>query len=138
VLAYALCHQEGIAWSHGLASVDEPAAWVKTPDGRITVWIEVGTPSAERLHRASKACPRVVVFTQHDPELVVRETKRSKIHRAADIELYAPSQPLIQALAERLERNMSWELVHTQGQLYVTVEGKTLEGSVVRHALVTS
>src|SRR5512139_3598354 len=72
-LAYCLCHEEGIEWSHGLSHVDEPALWVKTPDGRITSWIEVGLPGAERLHRASKAAAKVVVFTHHDPAPMVRE-----------------------------------------------------------------
>jgi len=41
-------------------------------DGTLRVWIDVGTPSAERLHKASKAVPRVVVFTHHSPELLRR------------------------------------------------------------------
>jgi uncharacterized protein YaeQ len=58
VLAYALAYEEGIAFSHGLQNSEEPAVWLKSADDRPTLWIEVGTPSAERLHRASKGCPR--------------------------------------------------------------------------------
>jgi uncharacterized protein YaeQ len=135
VLAYALCYQEGIAFTRGLAEVDEPAVWVKSLDDQLEAWIEVGAPSAERLHRASKACPRVVVFCHHDPELVLREARRSTIHRAEDIELYVPEPQLIAALAGTLERNMQWEVVHTGGQLYVTTHGKTHEGAVRRVSL---
>jgi uncharacterized protein YaeQ len=65
VLAYCLSHEEGIAFSRGLGSADEPAVWIKDLQGTTQAWIEVGSPSAERLHRASKATPRVVVFTHH-------------------------------------------------------------------------
>src|SRR5262245_35430 len=119
-LAYGLSLEEGLAFSHGLSHADEPALWVKTPDGRTTSWIEIGAPSAERLHRASKACGRVVVFCHHDPELLLRELRGKTIHRADSLELYALEPALIAALAERLERAMEWELVHTGGQLYVT------------------
>src|SRR5882672_856461 len=71
VIAYALLYEEGIAFSKGLSSGDEPALWVKDLQGNLRVWVEVGTPSAERLHKVSKASPRVVVFTQHDPRLVI-------------------------------------------------------------------
>lgn len=135
-LAYCLCHEEGIAFSHGLSSVDEPAIWVKTADGRLTAWIEVGTPSAERLHRASKACSRVSIFTQHDPQLMLRDAARTPIHRAEHIALYAPSPPLLRELAERVDRSMSWELSRSGGQLYVNTLGKTFEGELVSIPLV--
>jgi uncharacterized protein YaeQ len=135
VLAYALCFEEGISFTRGLSEADEPAVWVRTLDDRLMVWIEVGSPSAERLHRASKACKRVVVFCHHDPELVLREARKTAIHRVDDIELYVPSPKLVTELAAKLERNMQWELVHTGGQLYVTIDGKVLEGDVTRMSL---
>lgn len=130
VLAYCLSYEEGIAFSHGLSNVDEPAVWVKTPDGRTTAWIEVGTPSAERLHRASKASERVAIFTQHDPALILREAARMAIHRVEAIQLFVPNQGLIRELAERVERSMSWELSCSGGQLYVTIGSNTLEGDL--------
>jgi uncharacterized protein YaeQ len=134
-LAYALCYEEGISWSHGLANVDEPAVWIKTPDGRLLAWIEVGAPSAERLHKASKLSPRVVVFCHHDPELVLREARRTTIHRAEAIELYHPAPRLIAELAEGVSRNMAWELTRSGGQLYITQDGRTLEGALEQKAL---
>jgi uncharacterized protein YaeQ len=131
-LAYCLCFAPGIEFGRGLSNVDEPALWIKTPDGRVDTWIEVGTPSAERLHRASKAAPRLCVFTQHDPQLIVREAQKTPIHRAKEIELYAPALPLLRALAERVERAMSWELSLSGGQLYVTIGGDTFEGALTR------
>jgi uncharacterized protein YaeQ len=135
VLAYCLSYEEGITFSQGLANVDQPAVWVKTPDDRTTAWIEIGTPSAERLHKASKACPRVVVFTHHDPQLLRREATRTTIHRIEQIEVYAPAASLVQSLAEKLERNISWELVRSGGQLYVTQGGVTYEGELTQHSL---
>lgn len=134
-LAYCLYYEEGIAFSRGLSTVDEPAVWVRSLDGRLLCWIEVGTPSGERLHRASKACPRVVVFTHHDPALLQREVQRTSVHRLEHIEAYAPARSLIEALAARLTRNMQWELSRAGGQLYVTVAGETFEGALAQVVL---
>jgi uncharacterized protein YaeQ len=130
LLAYCLSYEEGIAFSHGLSHADEPAVWIKTPDGRLSAWIEIGTPSAERLHKASKACARVVVFTHHDPQLLLREVQRMPIHRLEHIEVHAPDAALVEALAGALGRNVQWELVRSGGQLYVNVAGATYEGAL--------
>jgi uncharacterized protein YaeQ len=134
-LAYCLSYEDGIAFGHGLSHVDQPAVWVKEPDGRLKAWIEVGTPSTERLHRASKAAPRVAVYTQHDPQLILREAAKSAIHRADEIALYAPAPALLRALAERVERAMAWELSRSGGQLYVTIGSETFEGEIAQWAL---
>ncbi|MEY4509558.1 MAG: hypothetical protein RLZZ450_1680 [Pseudomonadota bacterium] len=131
LLAYCLCYEEGITFSHGLSHADEPAVWVKTLDGRLTAWIEIGTPSAERLHKASKACSRVVVFTHHDPQLLLREVKRIPIHRLEHIEVHAPDAALVESLVTQLGRNMQWELVRSGGHLYVNTGAGSFEGALL-------
>jgi len=48
VLAYCLECVEGIAFSDGISSTDEPAVLVRDLTGRLTTWIEMGAPDAER------------------------------------------------------------------------------------------
>jgi uncharacterized protein YaeQ len=135
-LAYCLSYQEGIEFTRGLSNADEPAVWVKAPDGRVTHWIEVGAPSAERLHKASKACPQVSVFCHHDPELVLRETRKQTVHRADTIALWCPAPELIAGLAEQVDRNMRWELTRSGGHLYVNSGTTVLEGALTQLSLV--
>ena len=54
VIAYALNYQEGLKLTQGIGNPDDPALEVKDLTGAITVWIEVGNPSARRLHKAAK------------------------------------------------------------------------------------
>lgn len=134
IIAYCLCYEEGIAFSKGLSTVEEPAVWVKDLQGNLRLWIEVGTPSAERLHKASKASPRLVVFTQNDPEPLKRATRDKAIFKADEIAIYALAPAFLDELDAATDRNAKWELVHTEGQLYVNVAGKSLSAPVVRHA----
>lgn len=135
VIAYCLLFEEGIAFGKGLSDADEPAVVVRDLRGDLKTWVDVGTPSPERLHRASKAAERVVVFTQHDPALLIKAVRGKGVHRADDIELYALEPVFLDALDAASDRNARWELVHTAGQLYVTIGGKVIEGGVTRHAL---
>ena len=135
VLAYCLEYTEGIAFSKGLAEPDEPALAVRDLTGALKVWIDVGAPDAARLHKASKAAPRVAVYTHRDPAALVRQLAGERIHRAEALELYGIDRELLAGLAERLERRTAFDLSVTERQLYVAVGGTTLVGAVERHAL---
>lgn len=135
VLAYCLEYAEGIGFSRGVSDPDDPTISVRDLTGAITSWIEIGAPDAARLHRASKAAPRVVVYTHKDPRVLVRQLQGERIHRAAEIELYAFDRELIAALAERLDRRMKLEVSLSDGELYVTTGGETLNAPVERLTL---
>src|SRR6059036_1498066 len=62
-LAYCLEHAEGIVLTEGIAAGDEPAVLVRDLTGRVTAWIEVGAPDAQRLHRGSKLAGRAAVYS---------------------------------------------------------------------------
>jgi uncharacterized protein YaeQ len=135
IIAYCLCYEEGIAFSKGLSNTDEPAVWVKDLQGTLRTWIEVGTPSAERLHKASKASPRLVIFTHNDPDLLQAAARERAIHRVESIEVYALDGAFLDALAAVTDRNAKWALVHTEGTLYITSGEESLSTTVVRHPL---
>ncbi|HET7457653.1 MAG TPA: YaeQ family protein [Gemmatimonadaceae bacterium] len=135
VLAYCLEYAEGIAFSSGLAEPDAPAIAVRDLTGALKVWIDVGAPDAARLHKASKASPRVAVYTHRDPAQILRQLAGERIHRADALELYAVDRELLAGLASRLDRRMKLELSVTDRHLYVGVGGTTLTGVVERHAL---
>jgi uncharacterized protein YaeQ len=135
ILAYALEFHEGIAFSSGLSDPDEPAISVRDLTGAIQSWIDIGIPDAARLHKASKAAPRVVVYTHKDPAQLVNRLSGERIHRAEALELYAIDRRLIGALAARLERRLSFGMSMNDGDLYVSIGTDTLTGGVVRHRL---
>lgn len=135
VIAYCLCYEEGIAFSKGLSTTDEPAVWVKDLQGNVQVWIEVGTPSADRLHKVSKAAPRVVVFTHNDPAQLKRIAGERHIHRLQEIQLFAVDPAFLDALDGATDRNSQWTMVHTEGSLYVTVGDASFTTIITRHAL---
>jgi uncharacterized protein YaeQ len=133
VLAYAMEYTEGIAFSRGVSEPDEPAIVVRDLTGAIRSWIEIGSPDAARLHRAAKAAPRVAVYTHKDAALLLRNLSGERIHRAADLELYAIDRALIRDLAARLERRMSFSLALADRELYVSMAADTLTGPIVQH-----
>ena len=135
LLAYLLEYADGIAFSRGVSDPEEPTIAVRDMTGAIATWIEIGTPDAARLHKASKAARRAVVYTHKDPDQLVRRLRGERIHRAADLELYAIDRSLVGALAARLERRVAFSISIADREIYLSIGSETLTGTVRRLAL---
>src|SRR5690606_19553202 len=135
VLAYALEYEEGIELGRGVSSTDEPAIAVRDLRGDLRVWIDVGQPSPERLHKAAKLGGRVAVYGYADPTPWLAELARHRIHRQEELELTLLPASLLDALEASLERTERWSLTVSDGCLYLTRGEETLEGSPERRSL---
>lgn len=135
ILAYCLEYQEGIAFTEGVSSTDEPAVVVRDLTGRITGWIEVGMPDANRVHRGSKAAGRVAVYSHRDPRQVMAQFEGQKIHRSAEIPIRMFDRKIIEELAAILDRRTSMSISVTQGELYISVAERNFTLPIVVHRI---
>lgn len=135
VLAYCLEFTEGIAFSKGLAQVDEPAVTVRDLTGALQAWIEVGAPDADRLHKANKAAPRVAVYILKEPRIFLGQLAGARIHQAETIDIFAIDRALIEGLVARLDRRTTLELAVTDRHIYATIGGETIDGKVEKLTL---
>jgi uncharacterized protein YaeQ len=135
VLAYCLECQAGLAFSKGLADADQPALEVRDLTGTLVAWIEVGAPDAARLHRASKAAPRVAVYTHRDVERYWASLAGERIHRADTLDLRGIAGAPLATLAARLERRTTFDLSVSEDVMYLTIGDEVVEGLVERRTL---
>jgi uncharacterized protein YaeQ len=132
LLAYLLEFAEGIEFSRGLSNPDEPAIAVRDLTGALNTWIDIGTPDADRLHKASKLAARVAVYTHKDPTQFLKQLAGRKIHNSAALELYAIDRTLVNALVSHLERRVAFTASVSGGDLYLVIGDDHLTGRVVR------
>jgi uncharacterized protein YaeQ len=132
VIARCLEHAEGLVFTKGLAADDEPALWQRDLTDRLEAWIEVGAPSTDRLHRASKLGARVVVYAWQRPRELAKQIAEAKVHRAEALEVRALDPAFLDRIAPTLDRNNRWELSVSGGGLYLTIAGKLHESTCER------
>lgn len=135
VLAYCLEYGEGIALSDGVAAVDEPAVLVRDLTGRLTAWIEVGAPDAERLHRGSKLTGRAAVYTHKDPVQLLGQLAGKKIHRAEEIPLYSFGRGFVDEAVKAIGRRNTLNLSVTERQLYLILNDQTFGTAIEEQRL---
>ena len=110
VIAYLMEFADGIRFSPGISTPDEPAIAVRDLTGALEVRIDIGTPDAARLHKASKLAPRVAVYTHQDPAQFLKQLAGKTIHNASALELYGIDRGFVGALVARLDRRMAFSL----------------------------
>ena len=132
VIAYCLEYTDGIAFSKGLSDPNDPAIAVRDLTGALQAWIDIGLPEPERLHRASKAAPRVAVYTHKDPEQWAVKLAAAKIYRAEQLEVFALERAWLAQLVARLERRMKFSLARSGGEIYLTVGDAMLQTVLAR------
>ena len=131
VLAHCLVYEEGLTSGRGLDEADDPALFVKDETGRIRHWIDVGHPSAERMHRASKAAERLTIVCHKGAEGLIRERDKRRIHAVEAIVVWMIEPELVQTVAAALERNVEMAVVRSGSDLMVTLAGQMVSGQVL-------
>ena len=133
VLAYCCEYAPGIAFSRGgLSDPDEPPIAIRDDAGALRAWIDIGTPAADRLHRASKAAPRVAVYVHRDATQWLAGLASARIHRAEDLEIYAVDRALIASCAALLDRRVSAAVAKSDGEVFVSYSDATISGAIAR------
>jgi uncharacterized protein YaeQ len=126
MLAYVLTYQEGLEFTpSGLSDPDLPALWAKTDHGSIRLWIEVGSPSARRLHKATKTATQVIVYTYKKPEVLLKEVRENDVFKAETIQFYAFDPDFLLALEKNIEKNNRWSILVQEGQISVNIGSET-------------
>ncbi|MGW0246775.1 YaeQ family protein [Nocardia goodfellowii] len=136
LLAYCLEYTDGITFSEGgVSSTDQPAVLVRDLTGRVTAWIEVGAPDAERLHRGSKLAGRAAVYTHRDPVKVLAQLTGKRIHQSAEIPVYSFDRAFIDAAVPALDRRNTATVSITERELFLELNGASLSTPVREHRI---
>lgn len=135
VLARCLEHAEGVDFTKGLSEADEPAIAQHDLRGDRLAWIEIGSPSVERLHKASKRGARVAVYGWQRMRELAAECASFGVHRLEELAIHQIDPAFLDRIAGTLDRNNRWELSISGGTLYLTIGGRLFEAEIVRISL---
>ena len=135
VLAYALNYERDLVIAAGgLSDTDEPALSVPDSRGGLKLCIEIGSPSAKRLHKDMKHAQTVKVYTYKDPQALLREIKANDVYKMDELEVWAFSPRFLDGLEPKLERDNKWMVLRSDGTLTITIGDESFSGEATRHS----
>src|SRR5512133_711652 len=106
ILAYALYYEPELSFTKGVGAGDEPDLWLKGPDGRVRLWVEVGLPEPERLRKSARHAEKVTLFTCGGNRQRWEQERLPRLSQTSNLTIYSLDAALLQGLVERLERGI--------------------------------
>lgn len=127
LLAYAIFFQPGLTFTRGVSSGDEPDLWQKGADDRTLLWVEVGTPDAERLIKACRHAGQVSLAACGRALSSWEQLHLPKLKELSNLSIIAFDQPFLNKIISGLERAINWSITISDGILYINIGEDTFE-----------
>jgi len=128
VLAFCINAREHLVFTKGLSAVEEPDIWARTMDDRLSIWIDVGEPSVDRIRKATRLSPVVKVYSFNSKSDTWWSLGQAKV-KALPASVFQFQWGSIQALAVLVKRTMDLAVTITGDTAYVTSESGECEVS---------
>lgn len=120
VIAFCINAQEGLEFTKGLSTVEEPDIWLKTLDDQVDLWVDIGEPAFDRIKKATRIANQVRVysFNARAKADVWWQKNQSKFIQL-NASFYQFDWEVIQALAGQVERTMDFSVTITGDSAFV-------------------
>lgn len=126
LLAYCLNADEGLAFTRGLSTAEEPDLWQHAPSGEVMHWIEVGQPEEPRLRKACGRAPRVTVYAFGKSTDVWWRRCADDLAGQAALTVWRLPWDDVVALAALIQRTVQLSVSVVGGTAYIDRAGDTV------------
>ncbi len=130
VMAFCMNAGEYLSFTKGLSAVEEPDIWSRTLDDRLSLWIDIGEPSFDRIKKACRLSPEVKVYA-FNFKADGWWTKEQERFNDLSASVFRFLWKDIQALTELTKRTMDLSITISDGVAYISAENGECEVSWV-------
>ena len=126
LLAFALFASNGLSFTRGISTDDEPDLWDKDLTDHITHWIELGVPDETRIRKGCNRADRVTVLS-YGPRTarVWWDKNQGKLARQEKLQVLYLDKDATEALAAMVARSMDIQVAIQDGPVWVSTGDDT-------------
>ena len=121
VLAYCINAHEQLEFTKGVSAADEPDLWQHTLDGQLSLWVDVGEPSFDRIKKSVHASKNVKIYSLNTKSNVWWGQLEEKLMNL-QLWVYRLQWTDVQALAALVQRTMNFSITITDNSAYIAAE----------------
>jgi len=128
LLVYALNINEGLQFTKGISTDEEPDLWIKSLTGDIDLWIELGQPTKKRIKKACNQAKEVKVYTYsgHGAEIWWRQMSQ-KVTNLGNLTVIDLPTKQIAPLVNNLSRSMALKCTIQDEAVWFGDEKQTID-----------
>jgi len=126
VMAFCVNSQQHLVFCKGLSTSEEPDIWARTLDGDISLWIEVGEPSTDRIKKATRVAQSVKVYCFNTKSDVWWNQGQAAL-KNLKVSVFRFQWDDIRTLTTLVQRTMDLSVTITGDSAYVAAENGECE-----------
>ena len=126
ILAFCINAEEHLAFTKGLCEPDEPDIFSHSLDGQMTLWIDVGEPSFERIKKATRLADDVRVYSFNTKSDVWWGQESNKFEELK-AQVFQFQWSDVQSVSELIERTMDCSVTISDNSAYIATESGEYE-----------
>jgi len=126
VLAYCIDADDQLVFTKGVSAVDEPDLWMHTLDGQLSLWIDIGEPSVDRVKKAVRTAKNVKIYSLNTKSDIWWQQSEEKLSNLT-FWVYQLQWASVQSLAKLVQRTMNFSLSITDNSAFIAAENGELE-----------
>lgn len=120
LLAFVLNASDGLSFTKGISTDDEPDLWQKSLTDDIELWIELGLPDESRLRKACNRADQVILYTYGGRAVPLWwEKMQGKVARFDNLTIVDLPAESTAALAELADRGMNLQCNVQDGEVSI-------------------
>lgn len=126
VLAYCIDADDQLEFTRGVSATNEPDLWRHTLDGQLSLWIDVGEPSLERVKKAVRLSKQVKIYSMNTKSDIWWKQLEEQLSKL-DLWVYRIPWADVQSLAALVQRTMNFSVSLTDNSAYIATESGEVE-----------
>jgi uncharacterized protein YaeQ len=128
ILAFCINVQERLEFTKGLGDIESPDILVRELDQQLSLWIDVGEPSFDRIKKASHSAQEVKVYTFNSKSKIWWKKNKEKFCELP-VSVFQFTLENIQSLSSLLERTMQFSVSISDNSAYIATDSGECEVS---------
>lgn len=121
VMAFCINTEEQLTFTKGLSAGEEPDIWAKTLDNQLSLWIDLGEPTADRIKKATRIAKAVRVYSFNSKSTVWWKQNQSQFKNLS-ASVFQFNWEEIQKLATFAQRTMDISVTITEASAYISAD----------------
>ncbi|GLQ30809.1 YaeQ family protein [Litoribrevibacter albus] len=128
LIAFVLNAHPNLTFTKGLSTKEEPELWLKSDQGDIELWIELGQPDEKRLRKVIKQSRQVIVYDMDSPNFEKWWLSLSKtLGNPSNLSIYSIAEAPVAELAQSLERSNELQATIQDDQMWLSMGDVNVE-----------
>lgn len=126
--AFAVHASDSLSFGKGISTDDEPDLWHVEPNSDITLWLDLGLPSTDRIRKACAKAITVSLWAYGSDRAFQPwwQKNESALQRFSHLNITRIDPAQSQTLAELAAPNMAIQAMISDGDIHLTIDNSSL------------